>query len=173
MECAARAWWSLDPKIDLKTRVLRGLLELFHSDWETSRIAPVLESGQRRIEEIKRGAAELSLGIETRRRDGRIKALGDETFRSFEYVIDDELGDRGVLAYKMLSAVSHGVVFGLLDVSDVVVPPLGGVGIIQPGTLPKSVVLRLQYAVYAFLRAFGRQVQLYGWDPTFAPSFRG
>jgi hypothetical protein len=77
-------------------------------------------------------------------------------------LVPQDLGPRAGLAYRYLSAVAHGVLWGLMRMSVVMETPAGGA--VKPQTDLLNVIAFAGEAVAQVFRGFNAQVRLYGWD---------
>jgi hypothetical protein len=110
LECSARAWWDLDPDLDVRGRVLRGMIDRVVSLVEGSRIPePTIRQTQTaRLAELLSAARDVGLEPRHDSRDRLVSIAGEEIPKATK-IIKDQLGVRGEVAYRYLSAVLHGV----------------------------------------------------------------
>jgi hypothetical protein len=166
-ENAAWAWWALDPEIDVKRRVARGLSGMIASLNEM--IMYPLESIQAEAEstrdDIAADAETHGFYVQRKERDGS-PAWVEEKPPRITRLLEAQLGQPGLVAYRELSAVAHGTLFALLNrMKKADVPSVAdGVALMQPSVPMDSLVLGSTLALESFWQATDRRFQLYGYD---------
>jgi hypothetical protein len=170
IECTARAWWLLDPDVDLRTRVLRGMADRLVSQGELARvpIQEVADYARGRIDRILAGAAGFNLQP-VRTKKGAYRGIGEVTVPGVMELLRDQLGPRvGEVAYRELSLIAHGDPIGIVASSRVVEDPAGRHerGLFAPRVGQGTVASRIGVVTLSYTEAVDREVRLFGWDRT-------
>jgi hypothetical protein len=108
------------------------------------------------------GASELNVEIRRNRR-GAFLGIAEVDNPSATWLLRGQLDDVGELLYRFLSAISHGTLYGLMNVTEVVGEGSEGVSFVQPVAHPESVASWAGASALSFFEAFERQMRLYGW----------
>lgn len=177
LETTARAWWILDPTIDVRERIERGITDVIQS-LRSQRTALIeipkdVSPIDDRLARI-RGAADATGFICLDDDKGRLCAIGSARLNDLD-IVDRLLKDQGGrTAYRSYASVHHAMLLGLVDGLEatwdherakqrIFSSPLGAVehleGVCAFGGL-------------GFAKAFDREVDLYGWDPSTWQSYR-
>jgi hypothetical protein len=170
LETSARAWWALDPNLDLRTRVVRGMVDRMLSLQEGGKvpIRKLRAHQEARLDELVAVAEELEFRV---RRDlkGRPISIAGVAPPGATELIKKQEGKIGEVSYRILSAVAHGVLYGLMTSTEIVAPVVGqAASFVMPVFRVESVAPFAAISVLSFVHAFGRQVRLFGWN---APEF--
>ena len=168
VECAARAWWLLDPEIDTPTRVIRGMVDRLLSITEASRVPS--EEIQAQVAEARRltveGAEEFGWDIRWSRR-GALLGIGEVDTPGAMALMRDLMDDAGESNYRFLAAITHGTLYGLMNVTETAMESdKAGITYVQPVTRPATIATWGGVAALAFFEAFDRQIALFGWEKT-------
>lgn len=167
LENAGRAGWLLDQGITAHERMGRGLTVWLTSLQESKEVMQVYDhsEGQKRDEkEIATAitAAE-SFGFTIGKdRAGRHRIVKEEPLPSATNLAEGVAGPSGRAMYKQLSAATHGTTYGLLSHYDFKKAAKGQ--LVSPAISLGLLAAIVGTAGVAFAMAFGRQVQLYGWN---------
>jgi hypothetical protein len=120
LECSARAWWDLDPSVDVRSRIARGLIERILSDMEGSRLpsSRLKTQGEEGVTERLDEARSLNFEVVFNRR-GNLQSVDGLEVPSYSSLLESQLGEPGTWAYRVLSAVVHGSLYALISRSAV------------------------------------------------------
>jgi hypothetical protein len=170
LECTGRAWWLLDPEIDVESRVKRGAADRLVSMGELARtpIPEVKAHARERIDRILVGARRFDLEA-VRTRTGVYRGLGDVIIPGIMETLREQLGETtGEVAYRELTLIAHGEPYGLIASSRVVADPTGRYekGLFAPEVKAGTVASRMGAVVLSYMEAVDREVRLFGWDRT-------
>lgn len=169
MENSARAWWLLDPDIDVKERVARGLLTRFFSLHEAAQVEELmnpdkkweeLQSVARARDVAERARAQGFTVTATKR--GRFGLEGVER-PSTTALLEEVHEELGAVMYKYLSASVHGTSYALMQEMEFEESARGGMGrIAKPSGSFTMIGASISVAGLTYLFAFDRHVYLYG-----------
>jgi hypothetical protein len=154
MECSSRAWWLFDPQANAKERILRGMIDRFVSVGEVSRVG--IEAIDEQVQEAKRlteeGAAAQGWEVRWTRRGG-LQSIAEVDTPSAMGLLREQMGDPGPTIYRWLSAVSHGTLYGLANVTEEVgKADKEGTSYIQPVARPGTIATWAGGAALSFFR---------------------
>jgi hypothetical protein len=169
VEACTRAWWLLDPGIDARSRVARYMTDRLETLWEARKLEEVM--GAPRV------AAARMQDIQTvaERKNFKVVPEGRKSPPAIEQpwpwivrLVEDILGNRqlGRLVYADVSAVGHGRVHGIvqrLDIVNQLADPTATIQWARANPL-KAIGMAVGAAVLAHWAAFGRELELHGWD---------
>jgi hypothetical protein len=166
LETSARAWWLLDPAIGPESRVARGMTDRLSSLRETLKMDLPEEMTAwhvSRVDRIHAGAIAKDFEPITNK-SGRFEAIGERVPTATDLATLVVGGPEGELAYRDLSAASHGTLYALVSRMEVLEDPLGRHDkIARPKISMETVVPMVSVAVIAFGNAIDRELALYGW----------
>jgi len=167
LECSARTWWLLDPALDVRGRVVRGLIERLISDQEGTRYPStrLRRKAELGLQSAHEDADALHLGVRIDRR-GRVLAVDTTDVPTYSGLIRDQLGEMGEWVYPVLSAITHGVLGGLYSRSAAMKDAGGRYDLDVPNAFVESLIPSVGTTVLGFSKAFNRYIQLFGWDRT-------
>lgn len=169
VEIAARAWWLADPDIGATDRIRRALAERLASAIEVTRLETAADLGEGKlgappaISEIQLEIA--SLGFMCNPKSGSIgeyERPGSTSLIAAFLKEDMEKGHQTI--YRLLSAVSHGMVWGLMVFFS---------GTMDPETRQTAATYRVTQhwldgpactAALGVAAALKRAIELLGWD---------
>ncbi len=167
IENCAWAWWALDPSIDVKHRIARGLSHMIENLNEVIRFpsAEVQSEAIAKRDDIAADAEARGLFVQRKVKDGTPLWV-EEKPPSITKLLEAQLGENGTIAYRELSAVAHGTLFGLMTrmkKSDI---DLGqpGVTLMEPAAPMSVLAYSIVIALESFWQASDRRFLLYGWD---------
>jgi hypothetical protein len=166
LENSAWAWWGMDPEIDAKRRIARGLSaeiaslnEVILFPFET------MQAEATSIRDLIASEAE-ALGFFVQRATDGSPRWVEEKPPTITRLLDSQLGEPGTVAYRELSAVAHGTVFALLyRMKRVDLPSTtDGMTTMEPSVPLDSLGLGITIALDSFWQATDRRFCLYGYD---------
>jgi hypothetical protein len=169
-EAAARAWWHLDPSIDVEERVRRSFNEQFNSARELIRLEKEQNhdlQARERLESLAKNAEMVGFTVWWSK-NGLPERIGDGRPGPGE-LMDDLLSEHvegvGLLMWRTLSATAHGTTYAMLSAFEEGEHPFDPEkhGATTRATT-KDIDLTVVIALATYLPAFTRMVQLYGWD---------
>jgi hypothetical protein len=154
-------------QIGVKGRVARGLTERLNSIHATLRM-PIPDQMRReyesRLARISDAADKTKDFAAVRSKNGRLDAIDERIPTATELATLVLGGSGGELAYRDLSAASHGTLYALVGRMEVFDDPLGKHDKIgQPRLRMETLVPMVGMAVLAFENAVDREFELYGW----------
>jgi hypothetical protein len=128
IEAAGRAFWLLDPKLDLHDRIYRSLIEqmdnvneevalheLIVSDDKDNELIPKVVDKLRRQDELRQQAIALGVPAPILNRDGKIKGRPSATTVAHEILTGvTNRPNYGKTVYKALSGASHGAIYAMV-----------------------------------------------------------
>jgi len=169
IENCAWAWWALDPSIDVKHRIARGLSHMIENLNELIRFpsAELQSEAKGKRDDIAADAEAHGLYVQRKEKDGT-PVWVEEKPPPITKVIETQLGENGTIACRELSAVAHGMLSGLMTRMKKAGIDLGqpGITLIEP-TAPMSVLpYSIAIALDSFWQASDRRFALYGWNVT-------
>jgi hypothetical protein len=153
LENSCRAHWLLADGIDVRTRVGRSLAERLVSLQEQLKLdlpGEMKARLRRQLDDAVESARDSGYVPSTTqpvRLEGFSRIAATDVIRKFA-------GPEGELAYRYLSAIAHGTLYGL--VSEFSRAP-------SPGR-EEPIILRVAVALYSFSQVTDRRFQLYGWS---------
>jgi hypothetical protein len=154
LEACAQAWWLLDPKIDMRQRVARGMAERIHGLQDRRglehRLGGSTVETDRLLDQIRASAARKQLRLARR--------------PAADQLVEDLLGGDGLgrAVYQFTSQVVHGNYAGVLDRATTV-PNLARPGEQLAVTTTLGLPMVLAVARLGFVAVVDRQVQVHGW----------
>jgi hypothetical protein len=169
VEASARAWWLLDPSVDVRSRVARSMTLRLEALWRGRQLEDRLDlarTSAARIDEILAVAPRKNLTVVPERRatPPAIEEALPWGARLYEEILGDKQLGYGVWAD--FAAVAHGQAGGIvqrLEVVDRATDPASDVQWAQANPL-KAMGPALGAAMLAHFQAFGRELELHGWD---------
>lgn len=168
MENSARAWWLLDPEIDVNERAARGLLTRFSSLHEAAEVEDLMiaDKGWEELESVIRAnhVAERARaqGFTVVNKKHRFELSGFER-PSTTALLKEVHEELGAVMYKYLSASVHGTSYALMQEMDFEESSRGGMGhIAKPNKDFSMIGGSISIAGLTYLSAFDRHVYLYG-----------
>jgi hypothetical protein len=169
IEASARAWWLLDPSVDVRTRVARSMTSRLETLWYNRRLEEKLDlprTSAGRMEEILAIAPSKGFNaiVERRNAPPAIEGALPWAARLYEEILGSKKLGYGVWAD--FAAVAHGQVGGVvqrLEVVDRTMDPDPDIQWARANPL-KTMGPVLGAAMLAHFQAFGRELALYGWD---------
>lgn len=165
LENCARAWWALDPGLDVRGRIARGRADTLSNLDDALRypIPGIVYQARPILEEVVADTEAIGLTI-LRDRRGEIRGVDEERLGATA-VIREQLEEDGAIAYRDLSSVAHGGVSGMIGRMQAVDATSGspGVSLMQPVEDVSIVVVPIAIAMLSFRRAMERRIVLYGW----------
>lgn len=175
MEVSSKAWWAYERGIGTRLRVIRGYVDRVTSLIETSRIRVGEKADKEELVRAKslerlaivQGSAEAQgFAVKFDKRGGLLHIANEPAPRQTE-LIRQQLGYTGEAAYRMLSGIAHGVMFGLLWRTQPVEDGGFEGGQYRTPVLEFSDLLRdVAFALTSYRDAIDRQLGLFGWDRT-------
>jgi hypothetical protein len=170
VELCARAYWIMDPGIDVRNRIARGMTERLASLREQKKLPIDPEErarAARRVAGITSAARRLRFQIRTDRRGPQ--SIGKPRPPATELVarlMDGRDPRFGEVLYRTYSATSHGTLYGITTHLRREPDPTGQHELVAKLDFdPRSVLTIAGAVVLAYQRTIDRQVALYGWDP--------
>lgn len=170
LEISSRACWLLASDISTDQRALRGHSERFYGLREMRKL-PIKEIKNHAEARLKAAADTVrGFGLAVELDKNRIpeRITGAEAVPAAIDVIRQEGGEGAEVAYRVLSAMAHGVTYGLFSTSRPIASDLSRPGIIyvteEAGL--ETLVPRLGYPMLALWRAVDMKIRLYGWNPS-------
>lgn len=172
LEAAARAWWLLDPRIEIDERIRRSMNELLYSGERFVRLEELHEGedfgGLKRMEETAHDAEGIGFEVRRSKRTGFPVAIGDNRPSSgdlIEAMMSEYHSTMGPFMWRQLSAVTHSTAFALelgvrmgkhpLDPEMKALVPRAQTGDLEwPATV----------AATGHAQAFERMTEMYGWN---------
>lgn len=169
-EAAARAWWHLDPSIDVEERVRRGFNEQFNSARELIRVEKEQDhdlQARERIESLATNAEAVEFTV-LRSKDGLPERIGDPrpgSGKLMDELLSEHVEGMGLLMWRALSATAHGTTYAMLSAFEEGEHPFDPDkhGATLRATT-KDIDEPVLIALVTYLSAFTRMVKLYGWD---------
>jgi hypothetical protein len=169
IEASARAWWLLDPSVDVRTRVARSMTSRLETLWYNRRVEEKLDLPRTctaRIEEILAIAPTKGFNAIAERRNAppAIEEALPWAARLYEEILGSK--ELGYGVWADFAAVAHGQAGGIvqrLEVVDRTMDPVPGIQWARANPL-KTMGPALGAAMLAHFQAFGRELALYGWD---------
>lgn len=158
-EVAARAWWLLDTSVAADDRAQRGLAERKHSlEQQFGFGSELRDEAKRRRSELMESAGQAGLQIRT----GNRRPESDAELVA--YATDPEDLETGKMTYRLLSAYTHGTVFALSSVLQLLgEPDEEGVVTAQVQTAVWNEASVFLMGFLPYLSAVSAQLDLYGW----------
>jgi hypothetical protein len=169
IENCAWAWWALDPTIDVKQRIARGLSAVLENLNEAIHF-PSVELRSESLEnrdEIASDAAAHGMHVQRKEKDGS-PVWVEEKPPSITKLIEMQLGEDGTIAYRELSAVAHGTLFGLTTRLKKARIELDqpGITLMEPAAPFAVLLYSIVIGLESFFQATDRRFSLYGWEMT-------
>lgn len=172
MEASARAWWLLDPGIEVSTRVARGLTERLHNVHEQIKILREfnvdLSSQQERLGIIFESAQRWGLNLVVDK-NGQPIAVGERrptTTGLIGRLSDSAYLDEAVAVgvYRLFSGGAHAVFYALKEGFEYLEDPEGRHDrLAVPKVSLDAVEMPASVALLIWVAAMDRAVGLYGW----------
>lgn len=172
IENAARAYWLLDPDLDLRERAGRGLTERFASLQEmigvlTLTDAKQAEEKKRRLAQLISTATELGFSVKKGGHPERY-FLAEIRRPSATSLAGSILPETGKAMYKLSSAATHGTTYALMlnyrVEPDAEEERRGWITNLVPQLEISSVAVVMSAAAMAFRRAFEKHMNFLGWQ---------
>jgi hypothetical protein len=175
MEAAGRAWWLLDSEIDDTRRLGRYMTDRLYSWQETVRLADGITGADQQVRELQaqrmEGVAECAErhGFLVRRHQRVPVAIGEPRPTSMK-LLDAILADpadglsSGATIYRMLSAVAHATLYGLLQPTQVLQRNADGSAMAGVAVDDLQLAQMTLGPVLAYSRAMTSLSALWGWD---------
>jgi hypothetical protein len=171
VETSAKAWWLLDPQIDLRTRISRFYVDLWMNIDELQKIGEYGPGGKHTAElhwkAVSQDLILLGMSVEfTTRND--LKRVGgvpkpEKTKLVHEYLQSLGISD-GEKWYRYLSAVAHSASYALLRNNEIIMRE-GEKRAQVKGNIPKETVINVAaLALDSFLGAVWNHAFLFGFD---------
>jgi hypothetical protein len=166
LENSAWAWWGLDPEIDVKRRIARGLSAEIASLNEVILFPSEAMQEQATSKRDMIAADAEALGLFVQRATDGSPTWVEEKPPKITRLLDCQLGESGTVAYRELSAVAHGTVFALLyRMKRVDLPSTtDGMSTMEPSVPLDSLSLGIAIGLDSFWQATDRRFYLYGYD---------
>jgi hypothetical protein len=169
IENCAWAWWALDPTIDVKQRIARGLSAVLENLNEAIHF-PSVELRSESLEnrdEIASDAAAHGMHVQRKEKDGS-PVWVEVKPPSITKLIEMQLGEDGTIAYRELSAVAHGTLFGLTTRLKKARIELDqpGITLMEPAAPFAVLLYSIVIGLESFFQATDRRFSLYGWEMT-------
>ncbi len=175
IETSARAWWLLDPGVDTRTRVARGLSERIANFKEQGRIPiPAIQAhSKKRLDRLVHGLASTGFVVTTNRK-GIPLHVEQAAIPTAIDVIRAQLGDKGEVAYRDLSAVAHGTQHGIVTRLERVGTVAGhpDITLMKPRVDEVPIANNIGVALLALWEAFDRRFRIYGWGRSYWEAFQ-
>lgn len=169
MEASIRAWWLLDPSVEVRSRVARSMTLRLETLWRNRQLEERLDlprTSASRIDEILAVAPKKSFSVIPERR--RTPPAIEESFPFSVRLYEDILGSKelGYGVWADFAAVAHGQAGGIVQRLDVVDRPTDPTSDVRwaRANPSKAIGPALGAAMLAHLQAFGRELDLHGWD---------
>jgi hypothetical protein len=164
LEVAARASWALDPRLDVRGRITRGLTDSILNLVDVLKypIEPVKYEARPKLDRLLRYADEQ--GFELRWSQGKTRRfLGvEESAPRYADTVEREFGTAATIVYRDLSQVAHGTLTALIDRTEEVAD-LAGTSLRGPGDATRYTMSYVT-TLLCFVRAHTRRIRLYGWN---------
>jgi hypothetical protein len=182
LENSARAWWALDPALNVGMRIARGrtdvivnlkeiirVLDAIHeiaTDEERANNQDVRDKTTDTLSEIV--ADTEAIGLKVLRTKKGVPISVEESPLGSTAVIAAQLGPIGRIAYNDLSAVAHGTLFGMASRLEEAgrLSTMDGVQLAKPIVTMPSLRNLIAVTLRSYRQAMDRRMQLYGWDMT-------
>lgn len=170
VELCARAYWLLDPGIDVRARVARGMTERLVSLREQQKLP---QDVPRQTEPAQRMAGITSVakkfGFQVRNDSkGRPLSIGEPRPTSTEVVellLNGQDPGFGEVLYRYYSATSHGTLYGITAHLKKEEDPADHHELVAMLEFdPPSLLTTTAGAVLSYQRTIDRQIAIYGWD---------
>jgi hypothetical protein len=166
LECLAMAHWLGEPGIGARERVRRSINERIASAWEQSRLPGSMDPEPDRRQRLL-GASEKGYEL-TKSAKGRFRVLAPER-KTITQLVQRVLGGDdhdplGKVLYSYASAVSHGVLWGLVQRVDLPADATGPVVSAVMSHSSESIATMASALVIAHKRAFGGFAGHMGWE---------
>jgi hypothetical protein len=169
IEASARAWWLYDPSVDVRTRVARSITLRLETLWRNKQIEENLDlprTSAARIGEILGIASTKNFKVvpEGRRSPPAIDDVWPWAARLYEQILGSK--ELGYGVWADFAAVAHGQVGGIVQRLEIVDRPMDSVAGSQWARVNplKAIGPALGASMLAHFQAFGRELELYGWD---------
>jgi hypothetical protein len=169
IENCAWAWWALDPAIDVKQRIARGLSAVIENLNEAIRFPSAELQSESLISRDGIASDAEAHGMHVQRKEGDGSPLWvEEKPPSITKLIEMQLGENGTIAYRELSAVAHGTLFGLTTRLKKARIELKqpGITLMEPAAPFGVLLYSTAISLDSFFDATDRRFSLYGWDVT-------
>jgi hypothetical protein len=175
MEAAGRAWWLLDPDIDDARRLGRYMTDRLYSWQETVRLADGITGADQDVREQQTQRMEAVAACAERhgflvRRQQRVPVSVGEPRPTSMKLLDAILADpadglsTGATLYRMLSAVAHATLYGLLQPTQVLHQNPDGSAMAGVAIDDLQLAQMTLGPVLAYSRAMTSLSALWGWD---------
>ena len=173
VECAARAWWILDPEIGPRERVIRSRLERFDSIVESDKLTDAGCSTTTSVSDnqIRFRAETALLGIEeVRDKKGRFKNFENVHRPNKTEAVSTFLQSRGEIDaekwYRFYSGIAHSAIYATISSFDQNVDQATGYLKFEPMVTVAEVFDAGRIGVDSFLAVFAQYAFLFGYDQT-------
>jgi hypothetical protein len=178
IEASSRAWWLLDPSVDVRTRVARSMtlrLDTLLRNRQLEEKLDLPRTSASRIDEILAVAPTKNYAVlpERRRTPPAIEELLPFSARLYEAILGSK--ELGYGVWADFAAVAHGQAGGIvqrLDVVDRPTDPASDVQWARANPL-KALGPALGAAMLAHFQAFSRELALHGWNQSAWMSYSG
>jgi hypothetical protein len=166
LECSVRALWLLHAEADLRTRVIRGMVDEMKALIELAKMPGKDQENQTAIERVSAGARELGFEVKQDKR-GNPFIEGVSVPGYLDLVRHYGDGKSAEIAYRYLSAVAHGELHGVLAGAKFSEHPTDPNRLLLgPEFDMEALVLFVPTILLNFMNAVDRYLSLYGWDAT-------
>ena len=161
---SVKAWWLLDPELDVRDRIGRGRADSIENLWELKKI-PIPELRQKALATLDQILADTeAIGFEMQESKDPPRIVGFGPWSSTD-LLTKQLGVIGEIAFRELSSAAHGMVSGLAGRLE----PAGlsakkGITVVKPLEDWSGVVSYVAIALMSFEQATDRRFALYGYD---------
>lgn len=170
LEASGRAWWILEPGLDVGLRICRAMNERYYSLLEQSKM-PIpdekIARSRERAEALAQRAEDLSLPV-VRDKNRRVIAIGDRERPTSTDMIEALLQTAGLgdVTYRWTSGAAHATLYGIMSQVTAAEDAEDSRGVRQ-GLLEASdtsIVMTSALSVLAYTDAFNRAVALFDWS---------
>jgi hypothetical protein len=169
VEASCRAWWLFDPSVDVRTRVARSMTLRLETLWRNRAIEDTLDlprTAAARIEEILAVAPKKNFKVieEGRRTPAAIEEALPWSARLYEAILGNK--ELGYGIWADFAAVAHGQVGGIMQRLQLVDRPNNLAPDVRWATVDplRAMGPALCAALLAHFQAFGRELDLHGWE---------
>jgi hypothetical protein len=169
VEASCRGWWLLDPSVDVRTRVARSMTLRLETLWRNSAIEDNLDlprTSAARIEEILAVAPEKNFKViaQGKRTPPAIEQALPWSARLYEAILGNK--ELGYGIWADFAAVAHGQVGGIMQRLEIMDRPNNPAPDVRWATVDplRAMGPALCAAMLAHFQAFGRELELHGWE---------
>lgn len=182
VESGGKSWWLADPGINAHERIVRYQLEQLHSAFAAETLAsemqwrePVDRLGfSVTSDQVMRSCSELGLVVGGSRRFPSIDGVVRPTTTDMvsDLLTETVFRDSKAMVYRLLSATTHGTVYGIMRAFRPTDETLRGERVVERFADHRIIESAASVTLEAFAVLFERIVVFMGWSPYKSQSFR-